>query len=112
MSAAALTPPGRMPEKAVQAAVVRLYRVFGCVVYGLSQPRATMQSEGIPDLLIFAPRRGVAWWHECKTVGGHLSANQAAFGELCHLCHVGHVVGGLEAAKAQLAAVGLVARIA
>jgi hypothetical protein len=102
----------RPSEKQVQAAVVRLYRAFGCLTFSLAQPRATMQAEGLPDLWVFAPRRGAAWWHEVKAEGGQLRAEQARFGDLCRLCDVGHVVGGVADAKAKLTALGLIARVA
>jgi hypothetical protein len=102
----------RASEKRVQAAVVRLYRTFGCLTFSLSQPRATMQAEGLPDLWVFAPRRRAAWWHECKREGGALRAEQFGFAELCRACDVGHVIGGLAEARAKLEALGLVARVA
>jgi hypothetical protein len=102
----------KLSEKRVQAAVVRLYESLRCKVYVLSQPRATMQTPGLPDLWVFAPSVGRAWWHETKAEGGKPSPAQVVFEERCGSCGVGHVIGGMEAAKNHLRAVGLVARVA
>ena len=99
-------------EKQVQAAVVRLYRTFGCLTFSLSQSRATMQDAGLPDLWIFAPRRRAAWWHEVKAARGQVRAEQFGFAELCRACDVGHVIGGVAEARAKLEALGLVVRVA
>ncbi len=101
----------RIPEAQVQRDVVRLYEQFGCLVYSLSQPRETMQTPGIPDLYVFNRRVRVAWWHETKAVDGKLSDDQLTFMAACQLCGAGHVVGGLDAAKAKLTELKLIAAI-
>lgn len=98
----------RVNEKAVQAAVVRLYRAVGCQPFGLSQPRATMQAAGLPDLWVFCPRKRAAWWHEVKARDGRASAEQVAFAELCAQCGVARIIGGTEEAKAHLRSLGLI----
>jgi hypothetical protein len=70
-----------------------------------------MQSAGLPDLWVFAPRRGVAFWHEVKAADGSPSVDQVAFASLCEACGMGHVMGGIEEAKAKLAAIGALARV-
>ena len=53
-------------EKGEQRRVIRLYETVGCEWVSFSQPRATMQTEGIPDLKIYCRRKGLTWWQECK----------------------------------------------
>src|SRR4051812_12530499 len=47
------TPPS---EKAVEAWVIDLFKKAGCHAWKTSQPRATMITEGLPDLWVFCPR--------------------------------------------------------
>jgi hypothetical protein len=89
-------------EKAVEAGVIDLFRKCGLLVFKLSQPRATMQSEGIPDLWVFCPRRRLAFWWEVKRPGGKLSPHQQRFRELSLECGIGHHVGGRDEARALL----------
>lgn len=70
-------PLDRRPEKTVQADIVRFLHALGCHVSDLSQPRATMQTEGIPDLFVMAV--GGAFWCEVKTRRGRVSAAQQAW---------------------------------
>ena len=114
-----LRPPS---EKQVEARVIATYRALGCVVYKLSQPRATMQTPGLPDLLVFAPWRTVPpWrtvaarafaWHEVKRVGGKQSAAQAMF--QYHADAAGHtyLLGGVDVAREWLQRIGVVAKVA
>lgn len=90
-------------EKDTQQAVKRLYALVGCVVYDLSQPRATMQTPGLPDLYVVWPTRQAAWWHEVKRPGGKLSPAQKEFQQQCLLVGAHYVFGGVEAAEAALA---------
>lgn len=94
----ALTPS----EKQVQAAVMRLYTLAGCAVYNLSQARATNQTPGLPDLYVFHPATGAAWWHEVKKPGGRPSPAQREFQARCAACGVAYLLGGLEEAEARL----------
>lgn len=98
----------RVPEKTVQAAVIRLYRQFGCVVNSLSQPRATMQTPGIPDLYIHCTKKAASWWHETKAVDGKPSEAQLDFFARENICGGTVVLGGVDAAKLQLRAIGLI----
>lgn len=97
-------------EKQIQADVIKLYRAHGCVVFNLSQARATKQTPGIGDLYVFWPEyRGLGptvWWHETKTPAGKLRPDQREFQQLCEECLVGHVVGGVAAAEYKLRAIG------
>ena len=101
-------------EKAIQADVIKLYRRFGCVIYSLSQPRATKQTPGLGDLFGFTPMiyiqpSRLAFWHETKTAVGKLRPDQREFHEFCLETAGGcrHVVGGLLAAEEFLVHVGV-----
>lgn len=105
-------------EKAIQADVIKLYRRFGCVIYSLSQPRATKQTPGLGDLFGFTPMiyiqpSRLAFWHETKTVVGKLRPDQREFHEFCLETAGGcrHVVGGLLAAEEFLVHVGVCDRL-
>lgn len=102
----------RVLEKAEQAEIVKLFRAFGCKVRTLSQPRATKQTPGFPDLYVV--HRGIcrAWWWESKRqVGGRFSKAQLEFAQDCVVCcvHYGH--GDRYAAQQYLIALGLAEQI-
>lgn len=99
-------------ERDVQRAVVRLYESMRCVVYSTSNPRRTLSTPGIPDLLVFSPMAARFFVHEVKSDNGKPSEEQEAFESLCGSCGVGHVIGGVEAAKRHLMAIGLLAKVA
>ena len=96
-----------MTEKQVQRDVVKLYRKVGCEVVIFSQPRKTMQTPGIPDLRVYLVRKGLAWWHETKTPKGKQRLAQGDFQDRAEQCGETYVMGGLEAAIAQLRKVGV-----
>lgn len=97
-------------EKDEQRDVYRLYVAVGCEVIWLSQPRATMQTEGIPDLKVYCRRKGLTWWHETKRPqGGKQSPSQARFQVLAEACGEQYVLGGWEDAVRMVRKVGLVA---
>lgn len=98
-------------EKAIQVEIVKTYRAFGFVVYELSQPRATMQTEGIPDLHCMHPRRGVALWHESKTLDGELRPAQQEFRNFCRATNQLHTYGGVSAAEDMLEVLGIARRV-
>jgi hypothetical protein len=86
-------------EKAEQASIVKLYWAFGCAVYDFSQPRATMQTPGIPDLFVFHEESRRSWWHEVKAGAHGLTEPQEEFRRLCMVTHGSdHVWGGYEEA--------------
>lgn len=98
-------------EKAEQHEVTKVYRAFGCFVRNLSQPRATKQSPGFPDLWVVHHGIGRAWWHETKRQGWterDVRPAQKVFREDCEVCGVDHVVGDRFAAGDQLVRLGLV----
>jgi hypothetical protein len=95
-------------EKAEQREVLKVYRAFGCRVYSLSQPRASKQTPGLPDLRVFAPAIGRCWDHETKRQqGGRLSPAQDDYRALAAQCGLDVVVGDRFAAGAQLVRLGL-----
>ena len=104
----------RVPEKVVQAQVVKLFRTFGnCYVIGTTRRRGdyqgTMQSRGIPDLIAFirpqprtAQRKYAHLYWETKAEDGRLSPEQKVFEQECELSETHHGVGGYDDAVAWL----------
>jgi hypothetical protein len=96
-------------EKQEQAEVVKILRAHGCVVYSLSQARASKQTPGLPDLWVFHPRAHAAFWFEVKrSVGGMQSGAQAEFQSLCFGSGVRYVLGDRCAAWDVLRTIGVV----
>jgi hypothetical protein len=99
-------------EKAEQREVVRLYEKLGCWVVSFSQPRATMQTEGVPDLMVFCYRKRRAWFHETKRrVDGKLEkqrAEQVEFEKKSTTCGIDYVCGGFSEARAYLEQIGVI----
>ena len=96
-------------EKEVERACMELYRVFRGAVWKLSQPRHTMQTAGLPDLLVFClDREGAmaAAWHEVKRPGGKQSVPQAGFQAYVELAGHRYLHGGLDVAKEWLREIG------
>lgn len=99
-------------EREVQRDLVELYERVGCQIVRFSQVRlgsGTRQTPGIADLRIYCPRKRCSWWHETKTPSGKQSNAQAIFQQLVEACGEIYVIGGEEAAIAQLRAIGLIA---
>jgi len=103
-------PGGIAPsEKQWEAWVIEAFRAAGCIVVKLSQPRATMQTEGTPDLFVMCPRRHAAFWYEVKRPGQPLRPAQQRFRELALACGQRHYWGALAEAKGLLAELHLLA---
>lgn len=107
-------PPAPSPavvtrEKQEQLDVVRFYETLGCEVLHFSQPRATMQTEGIPDLKVYCPRNGRTWWHEVKALDGVQSKAQRHVQELVERCGEVYLLGGWGVAVEAAKTYGLVA---
>ena len=96
-------------EKSIQHWCAQTFRAAGCLVYNLSQARASKQTPGLPDLWVFVPRRGTAFWFETKSPRGVQSEAQAAFQASCEGCGIRYVMGGMEEARAILAELRLTA---
>lgn len=102
-------------EKAEESFIRQMYELAGCRVVSFSQPRASKQTEGIPDLRVYATRLGVAWWHEVKRQsGGEYYARahaqtpaQRAFQELAESCGEEYLLGARDVAERKLRALGL-----
>src|SRR5687767_8465711 len=90
-------------EKDEQRCVYHLLVKCGAVVYWVSQPRATMQSRGVPDLMAFHPLRGFAFI-EVKSERGRMSTPQREFQHLCGEAGVVYLVGGVEEVRDWLGA--------
>ena len=96
-------------EKAEQWEVVKLYEAVGCKVISFSQPRATMQTEGIPDLRVYCERKGLSWWQECKRPnGGRQSDAQLDFQIMAERCGEIYILGGFREAYAHLQQIGVI----
>ena len=71
-----------MKEKQIQQDIRAALLMLGFDVVSFSQPRATMQTMGIPDLYA----RHMAWqlrvWIEVKTPAGKLSLDQVVWHEV------------------------------
>jgi hypothetical protein len=93
----------RQPERAEQAAIVKLLRSLGATVYVLGTTRrkgdhpGTMQTPGIPDLYVFLPYRlglgRTALWLEVKATNGKPSSAQSDFRRHCKEALHEHVMG-------------------
>lgn len=106
----AAPPIEQVLEKDEQREVYRLYVAVGCDVIWFSQPRATMQTQGIPDLKVYCRRKRLTWWHETKRpVGGVQSKDQQEFQRRAELCGEHYVLGGWEEAVSTVRKFGLVA---
>lgn len=106
----AAPPIEQVLEKDEQRDVYRLYVAVGCEVIWYSQPRATMQTPGVPDLKVYCLRKGLTWWHETKRpVGGQQSPEQKKFQRRAELCGEHYVLGGWEEAVSTVRKFGLVA---
>lgn len=116
MKALRVLPP--QSEKRVQRAVVELYELVGGFVYNLSQARASHQTEGLPDLIVFLPARGTHYLpaqlivvaHEVKRQGGMLRRQQEEFRDRWIRAGRRHVVGGVAEAKELLVDINLIER--
>ena len=56
-----------------------LMATYGFTVIRMSQPRASMVTEGIPDRLYCSTTRGLAFWWEAKSETGKQRAAQKDF---------------------------------
>ena len=88
----------KSPEKAIERMCMATYKTFGCRVIHFSQPRRTMQTRGIPDLLLLHAKSGTWWWHEVKAPKGRQSECQVAFQRDVEACGHHYFLGGMEAA--------------
>lgn len=98
-------------EKDEQREVCRLYESVGCKVVSFSQPRATMQTEGIGDLKIYCERKGMTWWFEAKRQkGGKQSDDQKRFQAMVEKCGEVYLMGGFDEAYDHLEEIGVIVK--
>lgn len=79
-------------EKQVQLRIKDALDGMGFHVSDLSQPRASMQTPGLPDLYVMHPNWGVALWVEVKGPTTPLSGAQKAWHSLAELAGANLVV--------------------
>lgn len=81
-------------EHEEQALIYGDLRKIGCAIYWLSQPRETMQTKGVPDLIVFGPADGQFAFIEVKRqVGGKIRREQSEFAARCRAAGITIVVG-------------------
>lgn len=108
MSVAPRPQPGRTAsEKKIQADGEQLLRMAGLAVYHLSQSRETRQTPGLPDTYAMHPTLKLVLWVEWKTPTGRQSPEQIAFQRQAEGAGVTYLLGGLDAVRRWLIAVGL-----
>lgn len=83
----------RRTEKQVEAAGDRAMRLLGFAAIRFSQPRATMQTSGIPDRRYYHGGRKLALWWEAKKAGGRQSPSQIVFQAVAESCGELYCVG-------------------
>jgi hypothetical protein len=100
----------QQPERAEQAAIVKLLKLLGASVYVIGTKRrkgeyqGTMQTPGIPDLYVVlpSPMRGASGhdvtplWIEVKAKAGRLSAAQRRFHVESQQVRIPHLIGGID----------------
>jgi hypothetical protein len=105
----------RIPERTVQADIVRLLRTLGFAVWvtGTVRPRGdhpgTCMTPGLADILAFG--RGRLLCVEVKARGGQLRPSQVAFRDECQAAGVAHVAGGVDDVVDWLIRSGVVAGV-
>ena len=74
-------------ELDVASEVRDLYEGLRLKIVSFSQPRATMQTPGIPDWRVYCERKRLAWWVELKREkGGKQSKAQRDFQAMAETC--------------------------
>ncbi len=98
----------RLPEKVVQQAVKHIFALAGCTaIADFSQPRATMQTPGVPDLYVWFLDCEIAFWFEVKARNGTQTVMQRAW--QLREEKVGHryFMGGVKEAIAAVVELGI-----
>jgi hypothetical protein len=94
-------------EKTEQLEVRKRFVVCGFRVYNLSQPRASKQSAGLPDLWLMHERLPIAlWWESKRQVGGKFSSEQLDFARLAKQAGIGYGSGDRYDAERYLVSIG------
>lgn len=79
-----------LSEEQIQSQVKDYLAVVGCDVVDTSQPRATMITEGVADLAVFAD--GAFAWAEIKRPGGKQRESQKRFESWCARAGVSYFI--------------------
>lgn len=84
-------------EKVIEKQVKGIYLQFGCSVYKFSQPRPSMQTPGIPDLLVFHEPSKTFFFHEVKVKERSYgqTVHQRLFQHRLELCGGTYILGGV-----------------
>ena len=77
-----MTKPKPPLEKVVQLQIKRAAHALGFTVSDLSQPRATMQTPGLPDLFMTHSAKRFTCWVEVKRQGGKPTPTQTDWHEM------------------------------
>jgi hypothetical protein len=94
-------------EKTEQLEIIKRFRVCHFRVYTLSQPRATKQTPGLPDLWCMHEQLPIAfWWESKRQIGGKHSDAQKEFAELAKSSGVRHGSGDRYDAERYLVSLG------
>lgn len=88
------------PEKVEEHEADKLMEMLGFTTIRFSQPRASMQTPGIPDRRYYRGARGrsaastsFSVWYEAKAPNGRQSASQRRFQALVEACGETYVLG-------------------
>lgn len=92
-------------EKEIQLRIYKRLTDLGVAVYWLSQPRASGQTAGVPDLMCFDAARGL-FFVEVKATNGRQSEAQAKFQGRCRLAGVAYILGGVAEVEAFVTGLG------
>ncbi len=103
------SPLKRVPEKAVQQQVKDIFWLAGATkIADFSQPRATMQTPGVPDLYVWFLEHQLAFWFEVKAEGGTQTSEQYWWEMREKIVgHRRYFMGGVEEATAAIVELGI-----
>ncbi|HET8777957.1 MAG TPA: hypothetical protein VFN76_09890 [Candidatus Limnocylindria bacterium] len=95
-------------EKKEQEEVIKVFGAISFACYRISQPRATKQTPGLPDLRFFRDDIGLAVeWETKRQLGGEHTEAQVEYAAHCKACGIPHGSGDRYDAKRWLIARGL-----
>jgi hypothetical protein len=99
---------GVLTEKRVEHLGDKVMASVGFEIVRFSQPRNTMQTQGIPDRRYYHPTKKLALWWEAKKEGGKQSLAQQDFQSMVQNVGEAYVCGTDDALVAWLRSNGLV----
>jgi hypothetical protein len=86
-------------ERRIQAKIKQLLKLHHCAIWDTSQYFRAAITAGLPDLVVFCPKRGL-FFVEVKARDGRQSKAQRGFQERCEQAGVPYILGGLEVVAA------------